>query len=75
MLSEHPGRKGQSHRLAWRRPLRISIPITGAVKFQETGAPYDALYFLANAYRIANDFDKALETYELFLEDVDTGDV
>jgi len=41
-------------------------------KFRETGAPYDALYFLANAYRIANNLDKALETYDLFLKDVDT---
>ncbi|MRR20746.1 hypothetical protein EG827_11225 [bacterium] len=41
-------------------------------KLGETGAPYDALYFLANAYRIVNDFDRALETYELFLKDVDT---
>jgi len=41
-------------------------------KLRETGAPYDALYFLANAYRIANNFDRALETYELFLKDVDT---
>lgn len=39
---------------------------------RENGAPYDALYFLANAYRIANDFDRALETYDLFLKDVDT---
>jgi hypothetical protein len=38
----------------------------------ETGAPYDALYFLANAYRIGSQFDKALDTYELFLRDVDT---
>jgi tetratricopeptide (TPR) repeat protein len=35
-------------------------------KFRETGAPYDALYYLANAYRINNMLDKALETYELF---------
>ena len=41
-------------------------------RLRESGAPYDALYFLANAYRIANDFDRALETYELFLRDVDT---
>ena len=41
-------------------------------KFREAGAPYDALYFLANAYRIANNFEKALETYDLFLKDVDT---
>jgi len=41
-------------------------------KFRETGAPYDALYFLANAYRISGNLDKALETYDLFMEDVDT---
>jgi len=35
-------------------------------KFKETGAPYDALYYLANAYRINNQIDKALKTYELF---------
>ncbi len=40
-------------------------------KFSETGAPYDALYFLANAYRIGNDFDKALVTYDIFMKDVD----
>jgi len=31
-------------------------------KFKEKGAPYDALYYLANAYRINNQIDKALET-------------
>lgn len=41
-------------------------------KLRETGAPYDVLYFLANAYRISNDFDRAVETYELFLRDVNT---
>ena len=41
-------------------------------KFRETGAPYDALYFLANAYRVNNEFDLAVQTYELFLKDVDT---
>jgi len=35
-------------------------------KFNESGAPYDALYYLANAYRINNQLDKALETYDLF---------
>jgi hypothetical protein len=35
-------------------------------KFNESGAPYDALYYLANAYRINNQLDKALETYNLF---------
>ena len=35
-------------------------------KFNETGAPYDALYYLANAYRINNQLDKAIKTYQLF---------
>jgi len=41
-------------------------------RFTETGAPYDALYFLANAYRINDNLDKALETYALLMIDVDT---
>lgn len=41
-------------------------------KFKETGAPYDALYYLANAYRINNQLDKALETYVLFQKNMDT---
>ena len=32
-------------------------------KFKETDAPYDALYYLANAYRITNQLDKAISTY------------
>jgi tetratricopeptide (TPR) repeat protein len=41
-------------------------------KFKETGAPYDALYYLANAYRITNQLDKAIETYEKFKKNLDT---
>jgi hypothetical protein len=40
--------------------------------FKEKGAPYDALYYLANAYRINNQIDKALETYELFRKNLDS---
>ena len=40
-------------------------------RFSETGAPYDALYYLANAYRINNNLDKAIETYDLFMKDID----
>jgi len=32
-------------------------------KFKETRAPYDAYYYLANAYRINNQLNKAIETY------------
>jgi hypothetical protein len=41
-------------------------------KFRETGAPYDALYYLANAYRINNQIDKAIETYNLFKKNLNT---
>jgi hypothetical protein len=40
-------------------------------KFKETGAPYDAYYYLANAYRINNQLDKALSTYEKFKRNLD----
>lgn len=35
-------------------------------KFKEKHAPYDSYYYLANAYRINNQLDKALDTYKLF---------
>lgn len=41
-------------------------------RFKETKAPYDAYYYLANAYRINNQLDKALATYELFKNNIDT---
>jgi hypothetical protein len=41
-------------------------------KFNETGAPYDALYYLANAYRINNQIDKALKTYERFRKNLNS---
>ena len=41
-------------------------------KFNETGAPYDALYYLANAYRINNQIDKALKTYEQFRKNLNS---
>jgi hypothetical protein len=40
-------------------------------RFKETKAPYDAYYYLANAYRINNELSKALETYELFKKNLD----
>ncbi len=40
--------------------------------FKEKGAPFDALYYLANAYRINNQLDKALETYEMFKQNLDS---
>ncbi len=40
-------------------------------RLKETGAPYDALYYLANAYRINNQLDKALEAYQKFMNNID----
>ena len=41
-------------------------------RFRETKAPYDAYYYLANAYRITNQLDRAISTYELFKQNLDT---
>lgn len=66
-----PGEKDQA--IAWLETAADNLnPGYRAGKLREKGAPYDALYSLANAYRIAEEFDRALETYELFLKDVDT---
>ncbi|MDX9929635.1 MAG: tetratricopeptide repeat protein, partial [Bacteroidales bacterium] len=40
-------------------------------KLREKTAPYDALYYLANAYRINNQLEKAIETYESFMQNMD----
>ncbi len=39
--------------------------------FKEEGADYDAWYFLAKAYLITNQIDKAIETYNRFYEGMD----
>jgi hypothetical protein len=41
-------------------------------KFNEKGAPYDALYYLANAYRVNNQLNKAIDTYRLFKNNLDS---
>lgn len=41
-------------------------------KFNERQAPYDALYYLANAYRINNQLDKAIATYNIFQKNLNT---
>lgn len=66
-----PGEKGKS--IEWLETAVKNIdPDYRTGRLSEKGAPRDALYHLANAYRIANNFDMALETYELFLKDADT---
>jgi hypothetical protein len=39
--------------------------------FKETSAPLESLFHLGNAYRINNQIDKAIETYEKFREQAD----
>ncbi len=39
--------------------------------FRETGAPWDAYYILADAYRITGQIDKAIDTYRLFNKNLD----
>lgn len=40
-------------------------------RYKENKSPYDAYYYLANAYRINNQLPKALETYEIFKKNMD----
>ena len=40
-------------------------------KFTEKKAPFDAYYYLANAYRIDNQLEKAIATYEIFKQNLD----
>ena len=39
--------------------------------FSESNAPHYAYYYLGNAYRINNELDKALDTYETFMDSED----
>jgi tetratricopeptide (TPR) repeat protein len=66
-----PGEKEKS--IEWLETAVKNIdPDYRTGRLSEKGVPRDALYHLANAYRIASNFDMALETYELFLKDADT---
>lgn len=65
-----PGQKGQAIPYLEDAVKNIN-PKYKEGRLKETGAPYDALYYLANAYRVNNQFDKAIETYNLFLKNLD----
>lgn len=66
-----PGEKEKS--IEWLETAVKNIdPDYRTGRLSRKGAPRDALYHLANAYRIANNFDMALETYNLFLKEADT---
>lgn len=40
-------------------------------RLREKNAPFDALYYLANAYRINNQLDRAIDAYERFMANMD----
>jgi hypothetical protein len=40
-------------------------------RLREKNAPYDALYYLANAYRINNQLDNAIDIYQRFMANMD----
>jgi tetratricopeptide (TPR) repeat protein len=65
-----PGEKDKSVSFLETAAANIS-PKFRRGRFTGTVAPYDALYYLANAYRINGYLDKALETYALFMQNVD----
>lgn len=39
--------------------------------YEETNAPFDALFYLGMAYHINNEFDEAIEAYQKFIEQAD----
>ncbi len=65
-----PGRKTESIKYLEEAVTKINLKYKEG-KFKETGAPYDAYYFLANAYRVNNQLEKAIDTYELFKRNLD----
>jgi len=60
-----PGRKAEAIKYLEDAVKNIDLNYKEG-KFKETKAPYDAYYYLANAYRIDNQLSKAIDTYELF---------
>lgn len=65
-----PGEKEKSLDFLQEAVLNIN-PKYKEGKYKEIGAPYDALFYLGTAYRISNQLDKAIETYENFFEGMD----
>lgn len=65
-----PGEKDRAVRYLEEASKKIN-PKYKEGKFKESGAPYDVLYYLANAYRINNQIDKAIETYGEFKKNMD----
>jgi len=47
-------------------------PLYKEGKFTETGAPFDVLYYLANAYRLNNQLDKAVDAYKRFKQNLNS---
>ncbi len=65
-----PGEKAKAIPYLETAAKNISLKY-GNSRFSQRHAPYDVLYHLANAYRIDGNFEKALDTYQLFMAGVD----
>ena len=65
-----PGRKKEAVKYLEDAVKKIDLKYKEG-KFKEKSAPYDAYYFLANAYRVNNQLEKAIDTYELFKRNLD----
>ena len=64
-LINMPGRKSEAVGFLEDAVKNINLKYKEG-RYKETKAPYDAYYYLANAYRVNNQLTKALDTYELF---------
>jgi tetratricopeptide (TPR) repeat protein len=64
-LMNIPGRKKEAVSFLEAAVKNINLKYKEG-RLKETKAPFDAYYYLANAYRINNQIDKALETYQTF---------
>jgi tetratricopeptide (TPR) repeat protein len=69
-LINMPGRKQEAIKYLEDAVKNINLKYKEG-RYKETNAPYDAYYYLANAYRINNELIKALDTYELFKRNLD----
>ncbi|MDX2414570.1 MAG: tetratricopeptide repeat protein, partial [Bacteroidales bacterium] len=62
-----PGRKEQSLAYLQSAVQNINLKYKDG-KYKETASSYDAWYYLAKAYRVTNQIDKAITTYNRFLD-------
>jgi len=66
----HPYKKGESIKYLEKASQNINYKYKEN-SFKETRAPFEAFFYLGNAYRINEELDKAIETYEFFKSKAD----